>query len=157
MIPAGCKAALDTDGSLLMQGLQSKPYLIKPNIHELESALGRTLSSSREIIEAALELILQYDITYVLVSMGGDGSILVTKDQALFAAPLPVDVKGTVGAGDSMLAGFIHGLEQGFSNETSLCWATACGALAVSQEGTQAFAKSDVEKLAGMVKVSIIE
>lgn len=37
------------------------------------------------------------------------------------------------------------------------CWATACGALAVSQEGTQAFAKSDVEKLAGMVKVSNIK
>jgi len=88
--------------------------------------------------------------------MGGNGSILVTKDQALYASPLSVNVKGTVGAGDSMLAGFIHGLTQNFDIPTTLAWATACGALAVSQEGTQAFEKSDVEKLAAMVLISII-
>ena len=154
MIPSDCKIALDADGLLLMEGLKASPFLIKPNIHELESALGRTLSSHQEIADAAAGLILLYGISYVLVSMGGDGSILVTADQAFFAASLPVDVRGTVGAGDSMLAGFIHGLSSGCDISAALSWATACGALAVSQEGTQAFAKSDVEKLASMVSIT---
>jgi len=155
-LPSNCKAALDADGILLMEGLKAGPFLIKPNIHELESALGRTLGSNTEVVEAANDLIRQYNITYVLVSMGGNGSILVTNNQALYAAPLSVNVKGTVGAGDSMLAGFIHGLSQGFDIATTLAWATACGALAVSQEGTQAFAKNDVEKMAALVLISTI-
>jgi len=156
MIPSHCKIALDADGLLLMEGLKASPFLIKPNIHELESALGRTLSSHQEIVDAAAGLILMYGISCVLVSMGADGSILVTADQALFASPLPVDVRGTVGAGDSMLAGFIHGLSRGCDIKSSLSWATACGALAVSQEGTQAFAKDDAEKFAAMVSISDI-
>jgi len=56
-----------------------------------------------------------------------------------------------------MLAGFIHGLAQSFDIPTTLAWATARGALAASQEGTQAFEKSDVEKLAAMVLISIID
>ena len=155
-LPSNCKAALDADGILLMEGLKAEPFLIKPNIHELESALGRTLASNRDVVAAANDLIHQYNITYVLVSMGGDGSILVTKDQALYASPLSVNVKGTVGAGDSMLAGFIHGLAQGFDIPTTLAWSTACGALTVSLEGTQAFAKSDVEKMAALALISTI-
>lgn len=156
MIPSHCKIALDSDGLLLMEGIKASPFLIKPNIHELESALGRTLSGHHEIADAAAELIHLYGISYVLVSMGANGSILVTDDQALFASPLPVDIKGTVGAGDSMLAGFLHGLSRGCDIKASLSWATACGALAVSQEGTQTFAKADVEKFAKMVAISDI-
>ena len=152
-VPSQCRVALDADGLLLLESLKTKPFLIKPNIHELESALGRTLSGSREIVEAAEGLIAQYGISYILVSMGGSGSILVTAEQSLIASPLPVNVKGTVGAGDSMLAGFIHGLTEGYDISASLAWATACGALAVSQEGTQAFAKSDVERLAAQVSI----
>jgi len=155
-LPSHCKAALDADGVLLMEGLKAEPFLIKPNIRELESALGKTLGSNSEVVDAANDLIRQYKVTFVLVSMGGNGSILVTKDQALYASPLSVNVKGTVGAGDSMLAGFIHGLAQDFDIPTTLAWATACGALAVSLEGTQAFEKRDVEKLASQVIMSTI-
>lgn len=155
-LPVHCKVALDADGILLMEALKAEPFLIKPNIQELENALGRTLGSNSEVVDAASDLIRQYNVTCVLVTMGSKGSILVTKDQALYAAPLPVNVKGTVGAGDSMLAGFIHGLAQGFDIPTTLAWATACGALAVSQEGTQSFEKSDVEKQVEKVLISII-
>jgi len=156
-VPSHCKVALDADGLLLMESLKAKPFLIKPNIHELESALGRTLSGNREIAVAAAGLIEQYGISYVLVSMGASGSILVTADQALLASPLSVNVKGTVGAGDSMLAGFIHGLTEGYDLSAALAWATACGASAVSQEGTQAFELSDVKRLAAIVSISRIE
>lgn len=148
------KPVLDADGELLMAGLQAHPYLIKPNIHELENALGRPLQSHVEIVSAARTLISQYGITYVLVSMGGNGSILVSPSAALFAAPVMVAVRGTVGAGDSMLAGFLHCLSAEMPDKQALAWATACGALAVSKEGTEAFQKQDVIQLAAQVTIT---
>lgn len=156
LVPSHCKTVLDTSGSLLLEGIKAKPFLIKPNIDELESALGKKLKSKREIVDACSAMIRQYEIPYILVSMGAGGSILVMKDQAIFAAPLQVSVKSTVGAGDSMLAGFIHGLAKGFGAEKALAFATACGALAVSMEGTQSFKKDEAESLAGLVKTTIM-
>jgi 1-phosphofructokinase len=148
-----CVSVLDADGAVLLEGLKASPAVIKPNIHELESALGETLESESTIVAACRKLIEQYQIVYVLVSMGGDGSILVTRDQALYAEPLPVEVRGTVGAGDSMLAGFIHCLSLNTSLEKALSWATACGALAVSKTGTEAFSKPEVEAMASKVVI----
>ncbi|NCC77770.1 MAG: 1-phosphofructokinase [Clostridia bacterium] len=146
-----CQSVLDADGILLLEGLKASPTLIKPNIHELESALGTQLDTEAAIVAACRQLIAQYDIVHVLVSMGGDGSILVSKDQAIFAEPLKVEVRGTVGAGDSMLAGFVHCLAQNLSMEQALSWATACGALAVSKVGTESFSRQDVERMAAQV------
>ncbi len=146
-----CLSVLDADGALLLEGLKASPAVIKPNIHELESALGVSLETESAIVNACRKLIEDYNIVHVLVSMGGDGSILVTRDQALLAEPLKVEVRGTVGAGDSMLAGFIHCLSQNTSLEKALSWATACGALAVSKTGTEAFTRSEVEAMASKV------
>lgn len=155
-LPVACRPVLDADGEALLLGLTAQPYLLKPNIHELENALGWALPTPAAIVEASRELIKKHRITYVLVSMGSEGSILVTGEQALFAAPLKVDVKGTVGAGDAMLAGFIHSLASGSSDREALACATACGALAVSKEGTEAISKADVTVLAGQVRISAI-
>ena len=150
------KTALDADGAILLEGLKASPYIIKPNIHELENAISRKLNTHEEIKEAARELIRDYNIGYVLVSMGGDGSILVSRDQALFAKALKVEVKSSVGAGDSMLAGFIYGLmNQDFKLNEALAYATACGALAVGQEGTQTLKKEDVVSLIKQVEINI--
>ena len=146
-----CQSVLDADGILLLEGLKAAPTLIKPNIHELESALGTQLETESAIVAACRQLIETYGIVYVLVSMGGDGSILVSSDRALFAEPLKVDVRGTVGAGDSMLAGFVHCLSQNLGLEQALSWATACGALAVSKVGTESFSRQDVERMAAQV------
>lgn len=146
-----CQSVLDADGLLLLEGLKAAPTLIKPNIHELESALETSLETESAIVEACHRLISQYGIVYVLVSMGGAGSILVSQDRAIFAEPLKVEVRGTVGAGDSMLAGFIHCLAQNLGLEQALAWATACGALAVSKVGTESFSREDVERMAARV------
>ncbi len=146
-----CQSVLDADGILLLEGLKAAPTLIKPNIHELESALETSLETESAIVEACHRLISQYGIVYVLVSMGGAGSILVSQDRAIFAEPLKVEVRGTVGAGDSMLAGFIHCLAQNLGLEQALAWATACGALAVSKVGTESFSREDVERMAARV------
>lgn len=149
------KTVLDADGVFLLEGLKASPYLIKPNIDELESALSKKLSTHEEIKQAARELIYEYSIKYVLVSMGGDGSILVSADTAIFAKALKVEVKSSVGAGDSMLAGFIYGkTNENLTAHTALAYATACGALAVSQEGTQTFKREEVESLIKQVEIS---
>jgi 1-phosphofructokinase len=152
-----CQSVLDADGALLMAGLKASPTLIKPNIHELETALGATLDGQAAILSAGRQLIDQYGLKYVLVSMGGDGSILVTAERAIYAAPLKVDVRGTVGAGDSMLAGFVHCLARQESLEQAMAWATACGALAVSKVGTEAFTRQEVEQMARQVILQPIQ
>ena len=150
----GIKTVLDAEGELLLAGMKAKPHVIKPNLFELESALNEKLSSHKEIVEAAKMLGRKYRIESVLVSMGGDGSILVTEDQALFAKALKVDVKGTVGAGDSMLAGYLFGQTGNGDLRNALAWATVCGALAVSKEGTQSFGRSDAEALLDSVEIT---
>mgnify|MGYP004703087791 CR=1 FL=1 len=155
-LPGHCRGVLDADGALLRRGLEAGPYLIKPNIDELERSLSRQLSSKEAIVAAAREIIFQHDVSIVLVSMGGEGSILITADQALHAAALPVAVKNTVGAGDSMLAGMIHSLATGLAIRPALACATACGALAVSKEGTETISRCEAEKLTNKVKICVL-
>lgn len=148
-----CRTVLDADGPLLREGLKAQPFLIKPNIQELESALDRPLSTRAAMITAARDLIRAEQVRIVLVSLGGNGCILVTADQVWFADALPVTVRGTVGAGDSMLAGFVHSLANARPLNEALAWATACGALAVSKTGTEAFGRDEVEVLARQVRI----
>jgi len=150
------RTILDADGAHLLAGLAGHPYLIKPNLLELENALGRPLPTQRDIVRAARELSNRYKTAYILVSMGASGSILITADRALHASSVPVIVRGTVGAGDAMLAGFIHGIDTGMTDRESLAWATACGALAVSNEGTETIDKQSVIRLAGQVSVTAL-
>ena len=145
--------ALDADGPLLMEGLKAGPSLIKPNIHELEAAFDVSLTTDREVIGLCKKLIEDYGIQMILVSMGGDGSLLVTRFDVYKAKPIKVQVKSTVGAGDSMLAGFLYGLDKGLSKEEALAFATACGTLAVTKEGTQTFSMEEVLEM--MDKVDI--
>jgi len=153
LLPSGCKLVIDADGALLLNGLAAKPYLIKPNIHELENALGRELSTAEDIKSAGRQIIDKYQVGYVLVSMGAEGSILVTANTALHAAALKVNVRNTVGAGDTLLAGFIHSLATGQSVRQALAYATACGALAVSKIGTETISPQEVDSLVSQVQI----
>ena len=137
------KVVLDAEGELLLEGLKAGVDIIKPNIHELEGAIGQKLESDEEVVKAARSWIQEYQLTYILVSMGGNGSLLIGNDIVLKALPIKVEVKGTVGAGDSMLAGFIYGLMHE-NLEKALAIGAACGTLAVSREGTVAFQEEEV-------------
>lgn len=156
MVGGTARTVLDADGAILLAGLEAGPYLIKPNREELEKALGMPLDSTAKLTETARGLIRRYGITYVLISMGGEGSLLVGEGIAYRAPALKVEVRGTVGAGDSMLAGFLHGLERGEGPMEALKWATACGALAVSREGTETFSLMEAQKLTSAVDIEEI-
>jgi len=148
------KIIIDADDDVLREGLKGEPYLIKPNIHELENALNRKLESDEKIIEAAREIIKTYNTTYVLVSMGSKGSLLVSSEVAYRGGTIDVNIISTVGAGDAMLAGFIYGLTRKKSLDDCLAIATACSALTISVEGYPRLDLDDVYEKARQVMIT---
>ncbi|MGF6670359.1 1-phosphofructokinase [Pseudomonas monsensis] len=139
----GLKVALDTSGEALRAALQASPWLIKPNTEELADALGCEVVSHEAEALAAAGLHAQ-GIEHVVISHGADGVNWFSVGSALHATPPKVTVASTVGAGDSLLAGMLHGLLNAHTPEQTLRTATAIAALAVTQIG---FGIDDVAQL----------
>lgn len=103
------KVAVDATGDLLVNVLKYHPFLIKPNNHELEEIFHVSMDSKDTIIAHAKKL-QQMGAANVLISMAGDGGILVSEDGEVSQCPAPKGkVVNSVGAGDSMVAGFLTG------------------------------------------------
>ncbi|MDH0748371.1 1-phosphofructokinase [Pseudomonas sp. GD03842] len=130
----GLKVALDTSGAALRAGLEASPWLIKPNTEELADALDAPIISIEAQAEVAAALH-QRGIEHVVISQGSEGVHWFSADVALQALPPKVSVASTVGAGDSLLAGMVHGLLSGHAPEQVLRTATAIAAMAVTQIG----------------------
>ncbi len=130
----GVRVALDSSGTALRDGLATRPWLIKPNEEELAEARGVELSGSSALVAEARRLQGE-GIEHVVVSQGADGVSWFSPGAALHANPPRVRVVSTVGAGDSLLAGMLHGLLQGWPAERTLTQATAIAAQAVGQVG----------------------
>ncbi len=108
------KVILDTRGDAFVETLKVKPFLVKPNHHELEEFCGKELHSIEEIVEGA-RTIQKLGVQNVIVSMGKDGSILLTEDSVYKGNVPKGTLKNSVGAGDSMVAGLVSKLAQGES------------------------------------------
>ena len=106
---AGMRVALDTSGPPLSEAVRALPDLLKPNREELEELTGRPLADREALAGAAQELV-DAGISTVVVSLGGEGALFVRAGEVVFAAPPPVSVASTVGAGDAMVAGTITGI-----------------------------------------------
>lgn len=105
----GVLSVVDTTGKTLCEVLSCRPFLIKPNVIELGELFGRDLSTDEEIISCAAAL-QERGARNVLVSMAGDGSILLDEAGQAHRLPAPEGkVRNSVGAGDSMVAGFLAG------------------------------------------------
>ena len=123
----GVRAVVDATRDLLVNVLQYHPFLIKPNNHELGEIVGRVLTMDEEIIAAARTL-QQKGARNVLVSMAGDGALLVDENGEVHRIGCPKGkVVNSVGAGDSMVAGFVAGWMQTRSYSFALRLGTACG------------------------------
>ncbi|OCX91980.1 MAG: 1-phosphofructokinase [Pseudomonas sp. CO183] len=140
----GVRVALDTSGVALRDGLATRPWLIKPNEEELAEARGVDLTGSSALLAEARRLQGE-GIEHVVVSQGADGVSWFSPGAALHANPPRVRVVSTVGAGDSLLAGMLHGLLEGWPAERTLTHATAIAAQAVGQVG---FGITDTAQLA---------
>jgi 1-phosphofructokinase family hexose kinase len=101
-----CKIFLDADGGSFKKGIKAVPYLIKPNIHELERLVGKSIRSSKGIIQAVKTIQKKFPIPYVVVSLGAKGVLGFERGGAVYSiTPPDVKVVTTLGAGDAMLAG----------------------------------------------------
>ncbi len=114
-----CKVLLDTSGELLKQGVLEKPFMIKPNIKELEVLADRRIRGLEECIEAAVE-VQKTGIPHVLVSMGAKGLVYVCGNELLYAKAPQVKAVNTVGSGDCVVAAFAMALEMNLSSEELL-------------------------------------
>jgi len=148
----GTVTVLDADGELLKHGLKEKPDIIKPNIHELQKLMDFHKEDESAVINAAKQLI-ETGVKKVLVSLGEKGAIFITEAGVYGCEGLKVDVKSTVGAGDSMVAALVYSLINNLSDEETLAFANACGAASVETEGTEACSLEEVNKLKANVKV----
>ena len=130
---AGGQVALDTSGPPLAAALAMRPALVKPNADELAELIGRPLRVPQDIVSAARQSLIDAGVTLAVVSMGGDGAIFVTANEAIRAHAPQVRVVSTVGAGDAMVAGLVFALSHKCPLEEAARLATALGTRAVSQ------------------------
>ena len=129
------RIVVDAEKGLLLNVLKYHPFLIKPNNHELGDMFGVTLHSEKEIEEYAKRL-QDMGARNVLVSMAGDGALLVTEDKTVYQQGVARGtVKNSVGAGDSMVAGFLAGYLNTGDYEYALKLGTAAGGATAFSEG----------------------
>lgn len=127
---------LDADGELLSHGLKACPDLVKPNIDELSRLCGKAIRAIDDAITESKKLI-DNGVSSVCVSFGEKGALYVSDEFSYWADSIKVAAKGTVGAGDSMVAGFAIGYLNGASEKESLTSAMALAAGTISLEGSQ--------------------
>ena len=148
----GLNVALDTSGEALRAGLKAGPWLIKPNTEELAEALDCAVDSPAQQAQAAERLHAQ-GVEHVVISQGAEGVNWFSPGTALHATPPKVRVASTVGAGDSLLAGMLHGLLRFDVPDTTLRRATAIAAMAVTQIGFGISDDAQLESLQSGVHV----
>lgn len=151
----GIRTFVDVDGEALADAIGSSPYLIKPNIHELEALIGKPLSNKEDVAHAALALQRQ-GIRQVVVSMGGEGAIFAFPEMVVYAEGLPVAVGSTVGAGDSMVAALAYAQAQNLAEAETVRLAIAASAASVMQPGTGTAPRAFVQQLSHSVRTQIM-
>ncbi|MEZ1349930.1 1-phosphofructokinase, partial [Pseudomonas aeruginosa] len=128
----GLKVAFDSSGAALREGVKAAPWMIKPNVEELADLCSAPMDDLVAQRQAAERL--RHDgVGQVVISQGAAGVNWFAAEGAWQARPPAVEVASTVGAGDSLLAGMLHGLASGWPAERVLRQATAIASLAVTQ------------------------
>lgn len=126
---------VDATKDLLMNVLKYHPFLIKPNNHELGEIYGVTLKTREEVIPYAHKL-QEEGARNVLISMAGEGAVLLTEDGQIYQSEAPKGkVQNSVGAGDSMVAGFIAGYQASGNYEQAFYMGVCTGSASAFSEG----------------------
>lgn len=141
------KLIVDTSSEALKALLKLPLFLVKPNLNELSLLCGKTLDTTAEIIKVGKQIVKENNITYLVVSLGKDGALMIAADKVYKAVPPLVEVKSTVGAGDCMVAGIVYGFSKGLNAKQALVQGIACGTAATLYSGYGLCKKEDVEML----------
>lgn len=148
----GAKLVVDTSGEALQRAAQEGVYLLKPNLAELSSLVGKEEIHAELVDDVAKEIIDKGECEIVVTSLGPAGAMLVTHDEVLTITPPVVKKRSTVGAGDSMVAGMVLGLSQGWPVAEAAKYGVASGTAATMNPGTELCHKEDVEKLYKLIQ-----
>ncbi len=141
------KYILDTSGEALSHALSEGVFLFKPNLGELASLTGLKDLNKQMVEEKALEILHSQNCEAIVVSLGPDGALLVSKNITEHIPSPKVERKSTVGAGDSMVAGMVFILSQNKTLQEAARYGVACGTAATMNPGTELCKKEDVENL----------
>ena len=151
----GKKVILDTSGKSLLEGVKGKPYLIKPNFDELEYVLGESIDG-RDKIKKAVEKLKNLGAQNVLVSLGGEGAIYFGEEILKITTP-KIKIHNTVGSGDSSVAGFAKGLDDGLELNEILKLSMACGMSNAQSMETGRVIPEDVKEFMGNITVEVLK
>lgn len=139
----GVKTILDADGERLSAGLGARPTVIKPNLFELEQLCGEKISSERELLSCG-RWVLDRGIELLVVSMGAEGAVFLTGNEALRVRAAKIRCQSTVGAGDSMVAALACGLLRGTALPELARMASTAGSITASKPGTEVCTEEEV-------------
>nr|WP_319489843.1 1-phosphofructokinase [uncultured Caproiciproducens sp.] len=142
----GKRVILDTSGTMLAESIAAKPTMIKPNADEIRQLTGAPVTSRTQLLEAA-QKIHDGGIELVVVSLGGDGALIVS-DEGVFQGICPnIEVVNTVGCGDSMVAGFAVGMVRKYPLEQTIRFALSIASANALHEKTGCFREDDLQRL----------
>tara|TARA_R110002033_G_scaffold166331_1_gene204882 strand:+ start:111291 stop:112256 length:966 start_codon:yes stop_codon:yes gene_type:complete len=141
------KFILDSSGEALVQGAKAGVFLLKPNLGELSRLCGVDSISFSELETLSQNFLKNNPCEVMVVSLGPQGALMITKDTVEYIAAPIVLQKSTIGAGDSMVAGMLVGLAQGKSLSEMAKYGVACGTAATMTSGSQLCRKKDVDEL----------
>ena len=145
--------ATDTYGERLKAAIEAGVDLIKPNLDELSATLGGEFSTAADRLAGARQLV-KAGAKHVLLSLGGEGAILVNETEAYYAECARVRVESTVGAGDAMLAAATKSLSENLPLAEILRRAAAAGTASVTEKDDPSFKKETYEKIYEQTKVT---
>jgi 1-phosphofructokinase family hexose kinase len=151
---AGAMTFLDTSGEPLRLGCLAGPHLVKPNVFEAEEMLGQEINSDADALRA-VKFFLQQGAELAALSLGADGLLLASTQQAIWASPPRVPVRNPVGAGDALLAGIAWAMEQAMPLEEIARWGVATGTAAATCEGVSVGVRAEVESLYAQVQTKL--
>ncbi|GAB5054441.1 1-phosphofructokinase [Pediococcus parvulus] len=149
------KLVLDTSYSEVMDTLRYRPYLIKPNDHELSSWFGLDQVPGREKLIAMGETLIKRGARNVLISLGSEGALFINDTEVLYGNAAKGEVVNTAGSGDTMLGAFLGGLIVGLDGQANLKRALAAGSDTAFQSWITDF--KNVPNLEAQIQIQLIE
>jgi 6-phosphofructokinase 2 len=147
----GARVVVDTSGPPLKAALEESIHLIKPNLGEFRGLTGVTATDDAALIDAARGLIERSGVMLVALTMGPQGALLISADEAWRADALAIEPASVVGAGDSFLGAMVWSLTKSDDLGRALCYGVAGGSAALLRPGTDLCWPDDVERLAPTV------
>lgn len=143
----GSRLVLDASGPALAAALEAGVYLAKPSLRELRELTGQALENEAQWHAAARQLVEAGWAEVVVLSLGAQGALMVSRQETVFAPALSVPVSTTVGAGDSFVGGMVHALARGALLREAFGRGVAAASAALLSSGTGLCQAADVERL----------